>query len=1009
MPRRVGSEHPRVALIQRKLAPPPPPAPLVERPRLEQLLEALFERHRVVVVSATAGAGKTTAVAAAARRLTWPLAWLSVDRTDAAPGRLVTYLEAALARTRPELAGLASEALAAGIPHAEAVGLLIEAAGDAPLLIVLDDLERLGDAPEALAVIEALLRYAPPAVHVALISRRDVPSVLSVPSGHVSATISEGDLAFTVTEAAEALELLGERETDAAEVVAATGGWVTGVLFEAWRSAAHVAGLGGEADPLDGYLSSQLLEQLDPAARDFLVATSVLEEVTVARATALGQPAAAERVLALRAAHLPVVWGEGGTSMRCHPRFRDYLLARLERRGPDAVREVRVAHGRLLAREGHHEEATEVLLRAGADEQALTSAEQAIFPVIERLDGAVAERWLTALADVAPSGATQLTIAELALSLTGDDYRRGVRVADQLVELDERERLAHASDRAAGLMASLYAGVGRLDDAHAVLDAASGGLGASTVRYMLRMYEGGPAQPRPEPGGEEADGVLSYADYFCGRLDKLGEAPLSRWAYAVARPWQIAARAALGHTAEALELYEAAQDAGVMTVSLAVCPGPEVLMDAGRLEQARALIAHGRRLARATGALDLECVNRLMEGKLALRLERDPEAARAVLEQLERDLEPHAWPFLIGPINAWLGAALLLQGDDVAALARLSRAVEVLVDADLILELPTAAGYLAEAQWRAGDEEAADRAADLALDASHRLGSNHRLLQALTDYPAVVSRRIDAEQGADSAWHELGRALIAQGAGGLSVIGSVVELREFGEPALAIAGATVRARIAKSYELVAFLIVRGGDGVDRDELLDALFDGRADDSARSYLRQAIYWVRRALPEGGLLVEKRRVRLGAELTVSSESTTFEARLAEAARLQGEERLAATRAALELYDRGEYLAGAASGWVAARREQLAERALDARYEAAELAFAAGAYGDGRALAEQVLGADPLREAAWRLLMRIASALGDEDRVIATFRDCERALATIGTAPSAVTRELVERLRR
>jgi hypothetical protein len=44
-----------------------------------------------------------------------------------------------------------------------------------------------------------------------------------------------------------------------------------------------------------------------------------------------------------------------------------------------------------------------------------------------------------------------------------------------------------------------------------------------------------------------------------------------------------------------------------------------------------------------------------------------------------------------------------------------------------------------------------------------------------------------------------------------------------------------------------------------------------------------------------------------------------------------------------------------------------------------------------------------------MRIASALGDEDRVIRTYSQCERALAEIGAAPAPATRELLARLRR
>ena len=55
------------------------------------------------------------------------------------------------------------------------------------------------------------------------------------------------------------------RGIDPSHAVEVTGGWVAGVLFEAWRSTEHVAGAGGEADALHGYLSSQILDQLEPA------------------------------------------------------------------------------------------------------------------------------------------------------------------------------------------------------------------------------------------------------------------------------------------------------------------------------------------------------------------------------------------------------------------------------------------------------------------------------------------------------------------------------------------------------------------------------------------------------------------------------------------------------------------------------------------------------------------------------------------------------------------------
>jgi DNA-binding SARP family transcriptional activator len=1000
------------AVIQSKLKIPALPDHFVERPRLHKLLAGLIDERRVAVVSATPGAGKTTALVAATGMVKRPIAWLTVDRTDTAPGRLVTYLEAALARQLPHLEGVATGALATGIPHAEAAGLLAEAIGDEPIVLVLDDLERLGEERDAWAVVEALLRYAPAGMNVVLVSRREIPTTLcSLPPGTAIAALGESELAFTADEAADALARVGTAEIDAAAAVEATGGWVTGVLFEAWRSAEHVVGGGGEADPLNGYLSSHILGELDPEERAFLIATSLLDEVTASRAEALGLRGAGERLAALRVAHLPVSWDADGRVMRCHSRFREYLLERLDRLGEDEVRALRLANARQLAAEGHDEEATEEALRAEALDEAAASAERAILSVIERGDFAIAGRWLDALAGAAPTGASPLTTAELMLALGQEDLRRVVRIGDQLAALDERDLLAASSETAAWIMTWGYISLVRPDDVVAVLAAAQPGPAVDAARYasqvMMDWPDEGPIR-RPELTGGPIDAFVYVADYALGHLTELTEESGSRWVEAVKGQWRIAALRAVGHTQRAVELLESAEATGA-ALSLQTWIGAEILIDAGRRDEAHRTIAEGRRIVRASGALASEGMNALAEAKLALRLDRDPAAARAVLDRPEivGVMAGFCWIREVG--NTWYGLALLRESEDAAALVRLREAVAGMVAGDRILELPTAAVYLAEAEWRAGDEDAADRAADLALDAARRQGSNHVLLQALADFPAVASRRLDAEPGADSAWHELGRALIAQGVPLATSVQASVELREFGERAILVNGQQVKPRIAKTYELLAFLATCRPAQAKRDELLEALFEGRSDESARAYLRQAVHWLRQVLPDGGIVVEGGRVELSDDIAISSESTQFESQLAEAARLQGEDRLAATLAALAIYDQGDYLPGGRSAWADTRHQELADLATDARYEAAELAFAAGRYQEAQGVAERVLVADPFREAASRLLMRVSDTLGDQKGVIRAYHACERALAELGTTPSPSTRQLLERLRR
>ena len=256
-------QRPRV--IRRKLMVPDTPVGAVSRERLDALLCQLVDTHRVIVVTATAGAGKSVAVADASRKFDRPVAWLSVDATDAAPGRLVTYLEEALAQQVPAVRGVATGALAAGIPHAEAAGLLVDAAADADVVFVLDDLERLRGSPPAWEVIGSVVRFGPRSMRLILISRRRLgASILSPALGAEVARLVDADLAFTVEEARIALQRLGRPGDDAREAVEATAGWVIGVLFDAWRSGDHVAGTGGGSDGIENYLGAHILVNSTP-------------------------------------------------------------------------------------------------------------------------------------------------------------------------------------------------------------------------------------------------------------------------------------------------------------------------------------------------------------------------------------------------------------------------------------------------------------------------------------------------------------------------------------------------------------------------------------------------------------------------------------------------------------------------------------------------------------------------------------------------------------------------
>ena len=996
-------------LVAGKLRVPALPGVLVERPRVEGLIAASIERYPAVFVVATAGAGKTTALVRAARLLARPVAWLTVGDGDVAAGRLLEYLGAAISAHVPAVGGLARSALAAGVSHDEVAGLLAEAVGEERLLLVVDEAERLEGSEASLGVIGALLRYASPGMRVALASRRELPlDVAALRLSGRAGTVDERDLAMTEAEAAEALRMLGS-DADPRRAIEATGGWVAGVMFEAWRSGGSEAADGGLEDPLHGYLARNIVAQLSAPEYELLMTTSVLREVTAARAGALGVARAPALLVSLRARHLPATWISEPLTMRCHPRFREFLLETFTRQDEGRVAGARRDLGRLMHAEGHDEEAVEAFLAAGAFGEGRALADGCIVAIVERLDFDVAERWLGAFAGVRGPAAPGFVVAELMICSWNDDLERGVELADRLRATGERDGLARSSPMIAALLAKCYGSTGLTPgEARLMLELAGSDAAIDAVRYTLTIADDELADPdavAPSVTGGPLDVGILRAHYHRGELALLAEEPAIPWEVAV-EPWRILALGALGQTGRALERYERASLSG----GAAWMAGVELMIDVGRYEQAAELLALAPR-QHSPGRFDpLVSRAQILEAKLALRRARDTGRARRYLERVLRDPRASTLPFLREHADTWLGLVDLVDGRDGDALARLRRTVARMVRSGVQLLLPAAAVYLAEAEWRAGEEDRADGAADAALGAADFEGSNHVLLQALADFPAVAWRRADAEPRADSAWHRFARALRApRGDVGVAAAGTI-ELIEFGDPHLLVDGREVRPKLTKALSLLALLAAEPAQEVPRRRAIDDLFDSGGAESTASYLRLAARAAHAAVaPEAEVLLDRDSVRCRPTGSLESESARFDAQLTAADPMAAAERLDALSEALDIYRRGSYLGEDRSPWASDRRTQLADLAERALLEAAAAAYELGRYRQAELLARDGLARNRFRESGWRLLMRVAAATHDGDGVIEAFRGAERALAELGTKPGAATVALLGDLRR
>ncbi|MFG2475531.1 BTAD domain-containing putative transcriptional regulator [Streptomyces fagopyri] len=989
---------------------PEPAKDIVVRERLSQRLRGLLDRHTVVNVFATAGAGKTTAVALAVSDLDRPIAWLSLDGTEQAAGRLLVYLEAAVESAVPSAADVASDALSSSLHIGEAAGLLAESLQGSRLILVCDNVERIAPDETCIAVLSSFARYLPSGVNLVLISRVDV----RLDPGSTSerdrvGELVERDLSFDAQEAAAALRTVNRVDVNPAQAVAATGGWVTGVLFEGWR---HAQSRELDPDVLRSYVAANVFNSLPLIDRTFLLHTSLLEEVSTEGARALGQENAAQVMANLRARHLPVTWSSDGSRMTPHPVFRDFLHEALGREDAKTLGEVRRRHAEVLIASGEHEEAIDELLRLGDLEAAGRLAAKALPSLVARMDFAPAARWLDALGASVRTLTPEIGSVILRVAFALEQCDRGVELVDRHGYDWLPKPETPDSEEAHVLACWCLWHHGRIEEARSIADQLPPGRNRLIAQTLIALATSEEPPPFPEysttPSGP-LDGLLMRLAFMRGRLEGLDDpGSFDPWRTILGGPWVVAALRATGRLDAAMSMFEPRRGSS-QPVWLHAVDAVDLMLDLGRGEEACASIKRGRELIAATGSKVYKNMSLLVEAKLCLRLKGDTQSADRVLAEAtangasEYTLTRETW-------QMWSGLSMLLQNRDAEGHEHLAECLRSMQKGDRHLDLPTAAAYLAEAQWRLGLEDESDATADLAMASASTHGTQHLLLTALADVPSVAARAADAKASRMSPWHEILAVLSGQHSVHVNVSTPRLVLEEFGEPALTVDGNVTQPRLTKSVELLSYLLGTPDRRATREELLGALFGGRNDAAGRSYLRQALYRLREVLPDDlGPAQDGDLFQLvGPGLAMGSAQRAVDL-VAQAGRQNGEIRLQTLSHALNIAARGPYLATVSGEWVAERRAVLAETFLSARVDAAQLACRMNRYREAKGLIDHVLREDPYREQAWRLAIKLAHASGSDDAVLALYQRYVARMRELGVPPSDEVRRLVMQLRR
>jgi LuxR family transcriptional regulator, maltose regulon positive regulatory protein len=346
-----------IGLLPTKFYFPPIPSGFVVRPQLQESLDLVLT-HRLTLVSAPAGAGKTTLVSAwvqSAPKKGLAFGWLSLDSADNDPVRFLEYLAACL-----EEGGTVIDISAFPTGQGEqgqlelALAELIRGLMDLKqeVILILDDYHLIQNKLVHRS-LQYFLDHVPAHLHLILLTRSDPP--LELARLRVAGQLAElrmEQMRFSVKEAGTFLEKTAGvqlAERDVTVLNSRAEGWIAGLQMAAisLRGAEDpsnfIASFAGSHRYVFDYLIEQVLDRQSPEMREFLLKTSMLERFSAPLCDAVvGTAGTARRMLdAIERANLFLVpLDDEHGWYRYHHLFSDLLKLVLEHTHPGSSLEL---------------------------------------------------------------------------------------------------------------------------------------------------------------------------------------------------------------------------------------------------------------------------------------------------------------------------------------------------------------------------------------------------------------------------------------------------------------------------------------------------------------------------------------------------------------------------------------------------------------------------------------------------------------------------------------------
>lgn len=1053
-----------------RYTPPSLPLPLLRRQRLLDRLDGAG-RHRLTLVHAAAGYGKTTVLAqyadllrASGRRT----AWLTLQRGDEDPLVLFADLVGALRRDTAEFGGQLTSSLDRGSRLERRLGQLAQALAEelAPLgefIFFLDDHPSVRSGAPLASFGNELVDLLPDNTHLVLATRR-TPQLGGLPRWRLAGSvldISAAELAFTRSEAVELLR--GEFSLDLPEqaidaMYSRTGGWPAGLRLAAafvsergWQQLGEFQGSGAE---LYAYFNSEVLRRGSRRDQNTILRWSLLERIDDDEAVSAGGESR-ELLTSLEQAGLVMREGTSG-GHRFQPLFAEFLRSRARELLPAAeIVELHRGHAERAAARGDVDRSIHHFQQAGDHRRAAQLVRDHGEHALQGSEVSTLQRWLDGFPPGAERRLPWVILLRGLLHRVRGDYERALAnyrdAAGELRRAGDKEGLARALTWSSQALRYLRRPREALEQAREALGLLADG--ASSQSAWLWHLIGG-----------------SHADL--GEIEDASRAHLkaeAMFALLTDRGGELAEALALAQLHHLLGEFDAAQRTYLRALALqqksadvtALCWAEGGLVDvrtrrgdtAEALDTLRQTLeiasSNDLRLAQAAMCATLMTVHALTNERGAVE-----EVYRAGVELCREQGDDH----VIAELHSTAAELRALRGDAGSAHDAL-RAAEALAGSSPgpipAIRAAIARGAVAEAE---GDREGALRAYREARASSHAIRARYfdakatLLAVPIDDDPATTRgalRAVAAERYrdflllrpalADALRLRLGDlelnpddtrilATLLQPAAPLpahaisSSVAESIQAFVLGPFELRAGGTRISDRgwrTNKAKELFALLLLDRQRAVSRDELVAQLWPETDPASALSNFHFTLHALRKALASAGASEATSVVRtdtgyrlaLPISIHVDLEVFLRSLRRGREAREAGRSREAIQylRSAVAVH-RGQFLADLNAPWIDRQREETDRQLVAAAKELATLELD---WKEPKAAVrplEKLLELDPYDEEAHRLLMRAHHESGDHALAVRHYQALEAMLhRDLGAEPEPATRELYQRIRR